>query len=109
MTDYAIKHGYRHVDSATVYRNEAPSSKGMLKSGVSRDQLFFTSKVPPRDVNYKGAKKCVDESLKKTGYDLKLSIYKGIASLTTFDRLDYIDLYLLHAPYGGKEGRIGAW
>lgn len=67
VTDYAIKHGYRHVDSATVYRNEEPSSKGMLKSGIPRDQLFFTSKVPPRDVNYKGAKKCVDESLKKTG------------------------------------------
>lgn len=90
MTDHAIRTGYRHVDSATVYRNEEPSAKGMLKSGVPRDQLFFTSKVPPRDVNYQGAKKCVDESLKKTG-------------------LDYIDLYLLHAPYGGKDGRIGAW
>ena len=62
----------------------------MLKSGVPREQLFFTSKVPPRDVNYEGAKKCVDESLKKTG-------------------LGYIDLYLLHAPYGGKDGRLGAW
>jgi diketogulonate reductase-like aldo/keto reductase len=70
VTDHAIKTGYRHVDSATVYRNEEPSSKGMLKSGVPRDQLFFTSKVPPRDVNYKGAKKCVDESLKKTGYEI---------------------------------------
>lgn len=67
VTDHAIKSGYRHVDSATVYRNEEPSSKGMLKSGVPREQLFFTSKVPPRDVNYEGAKKCIDESLKKTG------------------------------------------
>lgn len=48
----------------------------MLKAGIPRDQLFFTSKVPPKLVNYEGAKQCVDESLKKTG-------------------LDYIDLYLL--------------
>jgi diketogulonate reductase-like aldo/keto reductase len=62
----------------------------MKNSGISRDQLFFTSKVPPRDVSYKGAAKCIDETLKKTG-------------------LDYVDLYLLHAPYGGKTGRLGAW
>lgn len=62
----------------------------MLKGGIPRDQLFFTSKVPPRSINYKDAKACVTESLKQTG-------------------LDYMDLYLLHAPYGGKDGRIGAW
>lgn len=67
VTDHAIKTGYRHVDSATVYRNEGPSSAGMLKAGIPRDQLYFTSKVPPKEVNYEGAKKCVDESLKKTG------------------------------------------
>ncbi|KXT08121.1 hypothetical protein AC579_21 [Pseudocercospora musae] len=90
VTDHAIKNGYRHVDSATVYRNEEPSAKGMLRSGIPRDQLYFTSKVPPKSINYKDAKACIDESLKKTG-------------------LDYFDLYLLHAPYGGKEGRLGAW
>lgn len=90
VTDHAIKSGYRHVDSATVYRNEEPAAKGMLASGVPREQLFFTSKVPPRSINYEDAKKCVDESLRKTG-------------------LEYIDLYLLHAPYGGKQGRLGAW
>ena len=66
MTDHAIKAGYRHVDSATVYRNEEPSAKGMLKSGVPREQLYFTSKVPPSQLGYEGAKKSVDESLKKT-------------------------------------------
>ena len=90
VTDHAIKAGYRHVDSATVYKNEQPAAAGMLKSGIPRDQLFFTSKVSPRSINYKDAKAGIDESLKKTG-------------------LDYIDLYLLHAPYGGKEGRLGAW
>ena len=90
VTQYAIQEGYRHVDSATAYRNEQPSCTGMLKAGVPREQLFFTSKVPPKCINYKDARDCVDESLKKTG-------------------LSYIDLYLLHAPYGGKEGRLGAW
>lgn len=90
VTCHAIKSGYRHVDSATVYRNEGPSATGMLKAGIPRDQLFFTSKVPSRNLNYDNAKACIDESLKKTG-------------------LDYIDLYLIHAPYGGKDGRLGAW
>ncbi|KAK3623825.1 hypothetical protein LTR56_021379 [Elasticomyces elasticus] len=90
VTQHAIKSGYRHVDSATVYRNEAPSATGMLAAGIPREQLFYTSKIPPKSINYKDAKACIDESLKKTG-------------------LKYIDLYLLHAPYGGKEGRLGAW
>ncbi|OQO14254.1 hypothetical protein B0A48_01130 [Cryoendolithus antarcticus] len=90
VTTHAIKSGYRHVDSATVYRNEQPSAAGMLAAGIPRSELFFTSKVPPKDISYDAAKKCVHKSLEVTG-------------------LDYIDLYLLHAPYGGKEGRLGAW
>ncbi|KAH9825701.1 2,5-diketo-D-gluconic acid reductase A [Teratosphaeria destructans] len=90
VTDHAIQVGYRHVDSATAYRNEQPTVAGMLKAKVPRDQLFFTSKVPARSISYQGAKDAVEESLRKTG-------------------LEYIDLYLLHAPYGGTEGRLGAW
>ncbi|KAK1062967.1 hypothetical protein LTR33_012385 [Friedmanniomyces endolithicus] len=90
VTHHAIASGYRHVDSATVYHNEAPSATGMMKAGIPREQVFYTSKIPPNKINYKDAKACVEESLKKT-------------------QLKYIDLYLLHAPYGGKEGRLGAW
>lgn len=90
MVHHAVKTGYRHVDSATAYRNEGPSAAGMLKAGVPRSHLFYTSKVPPRDVNYSGAARCINETLEKTG-------------------LSYIDLYLIHAPYGGREGRLGAW
>lgn len=50
-----------------MYRNEEPSAKGMLKSGIPRDQLYFTSKVPPKELSYASAKKAVDESLQKTG------------------------------------------
>lgn len=87
---HALKTGYRHVDSATVYRNEAPSAAAIKKSGIPREQIFFTSKVSPRSMNYEAARVEVDESLRKTGFG-------------------YIDLYLLHAPYGGKKGRLGAW
>jgi len=91
VVEHAIKvGGYRHVDSAVAYRNEAPSSEGMKKSGIPREQLFFTTKIPPKDMSYENAKKHVQNSLRETGFD-------------------YIDLYLLHAPYGGKENRIGAW
>lgn len=88
--NHAIKSGYRHVDSAHVYRNEEPSAKGMLGAGIPREQLFYTSKVPPKCINYEDAKRCINESLEKT-------------------KLQYIDLYLLHAPYHGTKGRLGAW
>jgi diketogulonate reductase-like aldo/keto reductase len=87
----AIKAGYRHVDSAAVYRNEAGSAEGLLKSGVPREQLFFTSKIPPRSMSYAGAKQSIAESLEKV------------------HGLGYIDLMLLHSPYGGTDGRLGAW
>jgi diketogulonate reductase-like aldo/keto reductase len=90
VTAHAVKSGYRHADSAAAYRNEQATAAGMLKTGIPRSQLFFTSKVPPKAINYDDARKVVDESLRLTG-------------------LEYIDLYLLHAPYGGKENRLGAW
>jgi diketogulonate reductase-like aldo/keto reductase len=78
------------VDSAVAYRNEEPSAAGMKKSGIPRSELFFTTKVPPGQSDYKKAKEHIDNTLKIT-------------------KFDYVDLYLLHAPFGGKEGRLGAW
>lgn len=90
VTLHAFKTGYRHVDSARAYRNEQPCADAIRKSGLKRSDIYFTSKVPPKDISYEGAKKSIESSFFQTG-------------------LDYIDLYLLHAPYGGKEGRLGAW
>lgn len=73
-----------------MYRNEKPSAAAIHKSKIPRDQIFFTSKIPPRSLSYKTTVAQVDESLKLTG-------------------LDYIDLILIHAPYGGTASRNGAW
>jgi diketogulonate reductase-like aldo/keto reductase len=62
----------------------------MKHSGISREELFFTTKIPPKDLSYENAKQHIDNTLKITG-------------------LEYVDLYLLHSPYGGKENRIGGW
>ena len=52
----AFRHGYRHIDSARVYRNEQPCAEAMRASGIPREQIFFTSKVPPRDMGYERTK-----------------------------------------------------
>lgn len=90
VVQHALKAGYRHVDSAVAYRNEAPSAEGMKKSGIVREELFFTTKIPPKDMRYETAKEHIENTLKITGFD-------------------YVDLYLLHSPYGGREARLGAW
>lgn len=90
VVQHALKVGYRHVDSAVAYRNEQSSAEGMKKSGLPREELFFTTKIPPKDMGYDSAKEHIENSLKITGFD-------------------YVDLYLLHSPYGGKDNRIGAW
>ncbi|KAF4630484.1 hypothetical protein G7Y89_g7657 [Cudoniella acicularis] len=90
VVSLALKAGYLHVDSAVVYRNEAPAAQALHKSGIPREDLFFTSKVYSKDLSYATAKTQIKETLKKTGFD-------------------YIDLMLIHAPYGGREARKGAW
>lgn len=90
VTLHAFKAGYRHVDSARVYRNEQPCADAMKKCKIPRSEIFFTSKVPPRSMGYEQTKSSIESSFKQTG-------------------LDYIDLYLIHAPYGGAAARNGSW
>lgn len=87
---HALKTGYRHVDSARVYRNEKPCAEAIRKSGLKREDIFFTSKIGPKDMGYDKSKKAIEASFAETG-------------------LDYADLFLIHAPYGGKEAREGTW
>lgn len=83
----ALKAGYRHIDTAAAYFNEAEVGKAVKDSGISREEIFITSKLWLQDYGYEAAKKGLETSLEKLG-------------------LDYVDLYLLHQPYGDV---AGAW
>ena len=80
----ALDAGYRHVDTAAAYFNEEEVGKAIKDSGIPRDQIWVTSKMWLQDYKYEDAKKAIETSLKKLG-------------------LDYIDLYLLHQPYGAVD------
>ncbi|BDR60293.1 aldo/keto reductase [Lactobacillus xylocopicola] len=83
----AIAAGYRLVDTAAVYQNEAAVGRAIKTSSVPREQIFVTSKLWVSDYTYERAKQGIEASLTKLG-------------------LDYLDLYLLHQPYGDT---MGAW
>jgi len=86
----ALEVGYRHIDSAKYYKNEGPCANAVRKSGVDRSKVFYTTKVPVTAMGYEKAKAAIESSLEEAN-------------------LDYIDLYLIHAPYGSKEDREGTW
>ncbi len=77
----ALKIGYRHIDTAVAYFNEAEVGKAIKDSGIPREEIFVTSKLWLQDFAYEEAKKAIDKSLSKLG-------------------LEYMDLYLIHQPYG---------
>lgn len=97
LVNHALGAGYRHIDSARAYRNEAGCASGLVASAakqanLKRADLFFTTKVHPRAMSYASARADVE------------------ATLASCPELEgYVDLYLLHAPYGGKLARLGAW
>lgn len=80
VTD-ALETGYRLIDTAVAYQNEEAVGKAIKDSDIPRDQIWVTSKLWIQDYAYEEAKKAIDLSLKKLG-------------------LDYVDLYLVHQPYG---------
>jgi len=83
----ALKAGYRHIDSAAAYFNEEDVGKAVRDSGIPREEIFVTSKLWLQDHGYEAAKKGIARSLRKLD-------------------LGYIDLYLIHQPYGDV---AGAW
>lgn len=83
----ALATGYRLIDTAAAYQNEEAVGKAIKASSVKREDVFVTSKLWVSDFSYKRAKAGIDASLEKLG-------------------LDYMDLYLLHQPYGDT---MGAW
>ncbi|MCD5435812.1 aldo/keto reductase [Lactobacillus delbrueckii] len=83
----ALATGYRLIDTAAAYQNEEAVGKAIKASSVKREDVFVTSKLWVSDFSYKRAKAGIAASLEKLG-------------------LDYMDLYLLHQPYGDT---MGAW
>ncbi len=97
----AIDVGYRLIDTAAAYFNEEAVGKAIQKSGISREELFVTTKLWIQDTGYENTLKAFETSIKKL-------------------KLDYLDLYLIHQPFGDyynswrameklqREGRIRA-
>lgn len=83
----ALEVGYRLIDTAASYGNEESVGKAIAQSGIPRDELFITTKLWISDVSYEGARRGFEASLTRLG-------------------LDYLDLFLLHQPFGDIHG---AW
>lgn len=95
----ALKLGYRHIDSARLYQNEADVGRAIRDSGIPREEIYVTSKLLMNGFNFE---------LKKGGAWTYESTMKAVKeSVATFG-FSYIDLYLLHAPFH-PEKRSDAW
>ncbi|EHD1636856.1 aldo/keto reductase [Listeria monocytogenes] len=92
----AIQAGYRHIDTASAYKNERSVGDGIKASGVSREELFITTKLGSKGHSHQAAKNAIDASLQQL-------------------QLDYVDLYLIHWPNPlairdrWQEGNALAW
>ncbi|EXJ77920.1 alcohol dehydrogenase (NADP+) [Capronia epimyces CBS 606.96] len=95
---WALEAGYRGIDSAQMYRNEKECGQAILSflddkasntTGLTREDIFFTSKLAS-NASYEVARRSIKQSVQTSG-------------------LGYIDLFLLHSPYGGKSARLSSW
>lgn len=96
-----LEAGFRHIDTAAVYKNERATGEAVRRSGIKREELFITSKLWNDDIRARRTREAYSESLERLG-------------------LDYLDLYLIHWPADGfeeawcemeklyKEGRVRA-
>ncbi|MGG4401778.1 aldo/keto reductase [Paenibacillus amylolyticus] len=83
----ALKAGYRLIDTAAGYLNEEAVGRAIKRSGIAREELFITTKLWIQDAGYESAKRAFAKSLSKL-------------------QLDYLDMYLIHMPFGDY---YGAW
>ena len=80
---YALKIGYRHIDTAELYGNEADVGRAVLASGIEREEIFITTKVWNSNQGYNSTKRACQASLRRLG-------------------LSHVDLYLIHWPVQGN-------
>ncbi|WP_410210826.1 aldo/keto reductase [Aquirhabdus sp.] len=81
----AIETGYRLIDTAASYLNEESVGKGIKASGIAREELFVTTKLWVQHTGYESTRQAIDNSLRRL-------------------QLDYLDLYLIHQPFGDVHG-----
>jgi 2,5-diketo-D-gluconate reductase A len=86
----ALEAGYRSIDTAAAYGNEAAVGRAIAASGVPREELFVTTKLATEDQGFQGAQDALKASLDRLG-------------------LDYVDLYLIHWPAGEQGKYIDSW
>ncbi|GAA2552469.1 aldo/keto reductase [Pseudonocardia hydrocarbonoxydans] len=84
----ALEAGYRHVDTAQMYRNETGVGQGIRDAGVAREDVWVTTKLAGADHGYERARRALDASLRRLG-------------------TGYVDLYLIHWP--GRDGDVDTW
>lgn len=89
---FALKNGYRHIDTAQGYQNEESVGRAVRDSGINREDIFVTSKLESHIKDYEGAKLAFEKTLEKLNFE-------------------YLDLFLIHAPWPwsemGKDCRKG--
>lgn len=81
----ALRTGYRLIDTAAAYENEEAVGEAIKRSGLAREEIFMTTKLWIQDAGYESAKKAFERSLQRL-------------------KLDYLDLYLIHQPFGDVYG-----
>ncbi len=86
----ALAAGYRHIDTAAAYRNEAQVAQAMRASGLERGEVFVTTKCFNDDQGYEQAKRAFDASLERMDFD-------------------YVDLYLIHWPVPAHDRYVDTW
>lgn len=86
----ALEAGYRSIDTAAAYGNEAGVSEGLRRSGVDREDVFLASKLANPDQGYDPALRAFDATLERMG-------------------LDYLDLYLIHWPLPHRDLYVSSW
>ncbi len=86
----ALEVGYRHIDTARAYNNEAAVGEAIAESGIDRDELFVTTKLWNNDQGYDTALEAFDASVKRLG-------------------LDFVDLYLIHWPVPAQDTYVETW
>lgn len=87
---WALEAGYRHIDTAAMYGNEASVGRAIRDSGIAREEIFVTTKLWNSEIREHNEENALKASLEKLG-------------------MDYVDLYLIHWPVREEQGYLRAW